>query len=133
MCIVYNDARYDISAEIYPTHNIIMRGMASWYSEFSPGIRSTTANMEYFNHDKMTCAMWDVPFGTILKVTNLENKKHIYVRVNDRGPARRLVMQGRIVDLSMGSFESIADLDRGLIRVEVEIVYIPSSKIQERT
>jgi len=100
-------------------------GIASWYAEFSPGINARTANMELFDDDRMTCAMWGVPFGTMLRITNMENTKVVYVRVNDRGPAKRLVAQGRIVDLTKGAFEKIADLKKGLIRVKIEIVTKP--------
>ncbi len=96
-------------------------GLASWYAEFSPGIRKTTANMELFDDSELTCAMWDVPFGTIIKVTNLENNKTVIVRVNDRGPAKRLVRNGRIIDLTQAAFAKIADLGEGLIQVKVEI------------
>ncbi|MFH1995853.1 MAG: septal ring lytic transglycosylase RlpA family protein [Candidatus Omnitrophota bacterium] len=117
----------DIAAAIIEVSGRQMSGLASWYAEFSPGIRKTTANMEIFDHDKMTCAMWDVPFDTILKVTNVENEKTVYVRVNDRGPARRLVKEGRVIDLTKASFEKIADLRKGLVRVRVELISSPKS------
>ncbi|MFC1577325.1 septal ring lytic transglycosylase RlpA family protein [Candidatus Omnitrophota bacterium] len=100
-------------------------GVASWYAEFSPGINKTTANMEIFDHDGMTCAIWRIPFDTILKVTNLENSKAVYVRVNDRGPAKRLVEDGRVIDLTRRSFEKIEDLDKGLAKVKVEVISHP--------
>ena len=99
-----------------------MQGLASWYAEFSPGIRKTTANMEIFDHDKLTCAIWDVPFNTKLEVTNLDNGKKVIVRVNDRGPAKRLCRKGRVIDLTMGAFRRIADLDKGLVNVRVRVL-----------
>ena len=99
-----------------------MQGVASWYADFSPGIRDTTANMEAFDHNAMTCAIWDFPFDTFLEVTNLDNGRKVRVRVNDRGPAKRLCRKGRVVDLTMASFKKIADLDEGLINVKVRIV-----------
>ncbi len=110
------------SAAMRPEVSFRKVGLASWYSEFSPGIRDTTANMERFDDSGLTCAMWDIDFNSIVKVTNLENGKSIYVRVNDRGPAKRLVEKGRIIDLTMGAFSRIADLEKGLARVKVEIV-----------
>ncbi|MEA3489161.1 MAG: septal ring lytic transglycosylase RlpA family protein [Candidatus Omnitrophota bacterium] len=101
---------------------IYLKGIASWYSEFSPGIRPTTANMEIFDHDKMTCAMWGVPFDTVVDVTNLRNGKTVTVRVNDRGPARRLCRQGRVVDLTMGAFKRIEDPEKGLAMVKLRIL-----------
>ena len=98
----------------------IYKGIASWYSEDDPGVLETTANMERFDDSEFTCAIWEVPFGTILKVTNTENNKYVYVRVNDRGPAKRLVMEGRVIDLTKKAFSRIADLEEGLVEVKIE-------------
>jgi rare lipoprotein A len=75
--------------------------------------------MEIFDDSQLTCAMWDLPFNTILKVTNLENGRSVLVRVNDRGPARRL---NRPIDLTKEAFSRIAELDKGLTDVSVEIM-----------
>jgi rare lipoprotein A len=99
--------------------SVVIKGKASWYSQRDPGVLLTTANMERFNDSQLTCAMWDMPFNTILKVTNTENGKFVLVRVNDRGPARRL---NRAIDLTKKAFTEIADLDKGLIDVSVEIM-----------
>nr|MBU1327823.1 septal ring lytic transglycosylase RlpA family protein [Candidatus Omnitrophota bacterium] len=98
---------------------IIIKGKASWYSQNDPGILLTTANMEQFDDSELTCAIWDLPFNTILKVTNLENGKSVIVRVNDRGPAKRL---NRTIDLTKQAFSKIADPDKGLADVSVEII-----------
>ncbi len=99
-----------------------LEGLASWYAEFSLGIRKTTANMEIFDHHKLTCAMWGQPFGTLIEVTNPSNGKKVIVRINDRGPAKRLCQKGRIIDLSMAAFKSIANLDKGLTKVHLRII-----------
>ena len=101
------------------TSAIVIKGKASWYSQRDPGILLTTANMEIFNDSQLTCAMWEMPFNTILKVTNLENGKSVVVRVNDRGPAKRL---NRTIDLTKTAFSRIADLEKGLAEVSVEIM-----------
>lgn len=98
---------------------MVIKGTASWYSQDDPGILETTANMEIFDDSRYTCAMWDVPFNTILKVTNLRNGRFVIVRVNDRGPARRL---NRVIDLTKSAFSQIADLEKGLAEVSVEII-----------
>ena len=108
-------------ADVGPS-SLIYKGMASWYSEEDPGVLETTADMEYFDDTRLTCAMWDVPFNTILKVTNLENGKSVFVRVNDRGPAKRLAREGRIIDLTKRAFSKIADLENGLINIKVELI-----------
>ena len=107
---------------INPLQGQPLQGLASWYSESDPGILKNTANMEIFDDQQLTCAMWDIPFNTLIRVTNLSNGKSVVVRVNDRGPARRLVSQGRIIDLSKAAFAEIADLDKGLIEIELAIV-----------
>jgi len=101
------------------TSSVIIKGKASWYSQNDAGILLTTANMETFDDSKLTCAIWDLPFNTILKVTNLENGKFVVVRVNDRGPAKRL---NRPIDLTKQAFSEIADLKKGLADVSIEIM-----------
>jgi len=100
---------------VYPNTSF---GTASWYSESDPGINRNTANGEIFDDSKKTCASWDFPFGTHLRVTHLTNGKTVVCRVNDRGPAKRL---GRVIDLTRGAFQEIAPLRVGLIPVKVEV------------
>ncbi len=94
-----------------------MIGTASWYGG-GEKLNKYTASGEVFDPEALTCAIWDVPFGTYLKVTNLDNGYWILAKVNDRGPARRL---GRLIDLSRHAFSELAPLKEGLIRVKVEI------------
>lgn len=93
-------------------------GIASFYGN-GEKLNKHTANGEVFDSSTMTCATYNYEFGTILKVTNLENKKSVIVIVNDRGPNKRL---GRVIDLTRDSFKRIANLREGLIRVKVEKV-----------
>ena len=101
---------------------IFRAGESSWYSQSDPGVLLTTANMEIFNDKELTCAIWGVPFNTLIKVTNVANGKSIVVRVNDRGPAKRLVRAGRVVDLTKRAFSRLADTNEGLIQVKLEIL-----------
>jgi rare lipoprotein A len=94
-------------------------GVASWYSRTDRGIRETTANMEKFSDKMHTCAVWNLPFNTLVRVTNLVNGKSVVVRVNDRGPAKHLVRKGRIIDLTKGAFLKIADPGDGLIPIKI--------------
>lgn len=99
---------------------------ASWYSyesclkEGSSG--RYTASGELFDHEALTCASWQYPFGTRLKVTNLQNGKSVMVTVNDRGPAKRLLKKGRVLDLSKGAFAKIAKLKSGVVQIKVEVL-----------
>lgn len=105
---------------------IVLIGRASWYSyescrkEGSNG--RITASGKRFNENDYTVAIWNFAFGTKLKVTNLSNGLSVEVVVTDRGPAKRLVRQGRIIDLSKAAFAKIADLKVGIITVKVEIL-----------
>jgi len=121
--IIFSYVSYGAYAdEAYEQLGTPSYGIASWYSEDDPGILPTTANMETFNDEELTCAIWDVPFHTLIKVTNLANGRSVIVRVNDRGPAKRLVREGRIIDLTKAAFAQIARLDEGLIEIKMEVL-----------
>lgn len=89
--------------------------IASWYGDECRG--RLMANGKPFDPDQMTCAIWDVPFGTKLRVTH--GDKSVIVVVTDRGPARRL---NRAIDLSEAAFRRLADTRNGLIEVQIERV-----------
>jgi rare lipoprotein A len=81
--------------------SFVENGEASWYG---PGFQGRkTANGERFDTNEMTAAHKTLPFGTLLKVTNLENNLYTVVRINDRGP----YIRGRIIDLSKAAKNSI--------------------------
>jgi rare lipoprotein A len=90
--------------------------MASYYGDDFHGRK--TASGEVFDQWKLTCAHRDLPFGTRLKVTNLQNKKSVIVRVNDRGPW----VSGRLIDLSYAAAKKIDMIQRGVVKVKIEIV-----------
>ena len=98
-------------------HAQVQTGLASFYSKKATGSR--TANGERLHHDSMTCAHRVLPFGTLLKVTNMENGRSVIVRVNDRGP----YVRRRIIDLSWGAANEIGMLAQGIARVTVEEAY----------
>lgn len=93
-------------------------GQASYYGNECSG--KLMANNHPFDPNQYTCASWFYPLNTLLKVTNLENNKSVIVVVTDRGPAKRLVEKGRVIDLSEASFAKIGKL--GLINVTIEKV-----------
>lgn len=99
---------------------------ASWYGTTGdttdPWKHTTTANGEHFNENALTAASWKYKFGTRVKVTNLRNGKSIIVRINDRGPSKRLCRKGRIIDLTRGSFARLAALRDGIIPIKTEVV-----------
>jgi rare lipoprotein A len=89
-------------------------GVASFYTE-----GTETANGEKIDPQALTAAHRTLPFGTMLRVTNLESGRTVTVRVNDRGP----FVRGRDVDLSYSAAESIGILDQGLAKVRLDVLH----------
>ena len=77
-----------------------------------------TANGERFDQAALTAAHKKLPFGTKVKVTNVENGKSVVVRINDRGP----FIAGRIIDLSRSAFSVIGHLDAGVLDVRIKVI-----------
>lgn len=75
-----------------------------------------TASGERFNQWALTCASRSLPFGTLVRVTNIRNGKSIVVRVNDRGP----FVKRRIIDISTAAARAIG-MD-GVARVQVDVI-----------
>ena len=71
-------------------------GLASWYGGHDGFEGKPTASGEIYDSSRMTAAHRDLPLGTVVRVTNLDNGKSVEVRVNDRGP----FIHGRVIDLS---------------------------------
>lgn len=91
-------------------------GQASYYAmkyQFKK-----TASGEKFNQHAKTAAHKKLPFGTKIKVTNVNNGKSVVVKINDRGP----FIKGRIIDLSKSAFKQIGDIDKGVINVRIEVI-----------
>lgn len=96
----------------HPTFS--QEGMASWYGSNHHG--KTTANGEAFDMNAMTAAHRSLPFGTVVRVTNLTSKRSVKVRINDRGP----YANGRIIDLSAQAARELGITDHGVARVRIE-------------
>jgi peptidoglycan lytic transglycosylase len=88
-------------------------GVASFYTE-----DEWTASGERFNTHAMTAAHPTLPFGTRLRVTNVTNGRSVVVRINDRGP----FVPGRVVDLSESAAESLGMVERGIVKVKLDVV-----------
>jgi len=88
-------------------------GLVSWYGPGFHGHR--TASGERYNMHAMTCASRDLPFGTLLELTNTANGEKAVVRVNDRGP----FMRWRILDLSYAAAKKLGFYRSGQAQVEV--------------
>ncbi|AYN02598.1 septal ring lytic transglycosylase RlpA family protein [Chryseobacterium aahli] len=89
---------------------------ASYYHDKFNGRK--TASGEIFNNSKLTAAHRTLPFGTEIKVTNLNNGEEVIVTINDRGPFH----SSRALDMSKAAFDEIGGIKKGIIPVEYEIV-----------
>lgn len=94
--------------------NYIEEGFASWYGEDFHAIK--TANNEIFDKDSNSAGHRTLPMPSIAKVTNLENGRSIYVRINDRGP----FFANRIIDLSEKASNLLDVKNKGTAKVRVE-------------
>jgi len=92
------------------------RGVASWYGKSFHG--KQTANGELFDMEALTAAHRTLPLGTVVRVVNLANGKHLHVRITDRGP----YVNSRILDLSRGAAARLGMMEGGLSVVRVQVV-----------
>jgi rare lipoprotein A len=91
-------------------------GTASWYGE--PFHGRTTASGERYDMNDLTCAHKTLPFGTRIRVQNLDNGRSVTLRVNDRGP----FVEGRIVDVSRRAAQELGMMGPGTARVRITVV-----------
>lgn len=96
-------------------------GLASWYGAKHHGKR--TASGEVFDQNKFTAAHRTLPWGSIVKVTNLANRQSVELRINDRGPYGR----GRIIDVSRAAARVLGMTRSGVARVRVELISSPEA------
>jgi rare lipoprotein A len=102
--------------ETAPAGDVFQAGIASWYGADFHGKR--TANGEIYDMYKLTAAHKTLPFHTLLEVENLDNKKRIVVRINDRGP----FLKDRILDLSYKAAQKLGCDADGVAPVRLRIV-----------
>jgi rare lipoprotein A len=95
-------------------HHWYQFGKASWYGQDFQG--RPTASGESFNMFDLTCAHRSLPLGSLVRVTNLRNRKSVVLRVNDRGP----VAEDRIIDLSYAAANLIGV--HGIAKVRLELL-----------
>ncbi|MEB3200275.1 MAG: septal ring lytic transglycosylase RlpA family protein, partial [Synechococcaceae cyanobacterium] len=94
----------------------VINGQASWYGPGFYGNR--TANGEVFRPGTLTAAHRSLPFGTRVKVTNLNNGRSTVVRINDRGPFHG----GRVLDLAHGAASQLGVIASGVAEVKIEVL-----------
>jgi rare lipoprotein A len=94
----------------------MLRGIATWYGTIFNGRK--TANGETFDMYAMTACHPTLPFGSLVKVVNLKNKRSVIVRITDRGE----LSEGRIIDLSYGAAQQLAMTEAGIAPVVLEVL-----------
>lgn len=95
-------------------------GIASWYG---PGFHGNyTANGEVYDQEGISAAHKTLPFGTVVRVVEIDTGNSVVVRVNDRGP----FVEGRIIDLSKGAARVLGIVDKGITKVGLRIIRWPA-------
>lgn len=94
----------------------LLRGIATWYGTVFHGRK--TANGETYDMNAMTACHPTLPFGSLVKVINLRNKRSVIVRINDRGD----LAAGHVIDLSKAAADRLAMTERGLAPVVLEVL-----------
>lgn len=96
-----------------PAHATPIYGLASFYKH---GV--LTANGERFDPQAFTAAHRSLPFGTLVRVENVNSGKSVVVRINDRGP----FVGKRVIDLSYAAARAVGLLDMGVGKVKLEVL-----------
>ncbi|HRX69421.1 MAG TPA: septal ring lytic transglycosylase RlpA family protein, partial [Tenuifilaceae bacterium] len=104
------------SVTLFAQSGYVQEGKASFYADKFEG--RTTASGERYSHAKSTCAHLSLPFGTLVKVTQISSGESVVVRVNDRGP----FVPNRIIDLSRSAAEKLGFISEGVTDVRIEVL-----------
>lgn len=95
-------------------------GKASYYCQRFHG--GKTASGKIYNRNHLVAAHPSYPYGTLVRVTNLENKRQVEVHIIDRGPTRAQRKKGTIIDLSGTAAEKLRMVKKGRVKVRLEVV-----------
>ena len=101
-------------------HGKIYRGIASWYGSVFNGRK--TASGETYDMNAMTACHPTLPFGSLVRVVNLRNRKSVVVRITDRGDLGS--NNHRIIDLSYAAAQKLQMTQAGLARVSLEVLSV---------
>ncbi len=102
-----------LALPLLPVSAGAQEGHASWYA-----LRSRTASGEMMNPSALTAAHRSLPFGTRVRVENLNNGRSVVVRINDRGP----FVGGRVIDVSRAAASQLGFIGSGTARVRVTAI-----------
>jgi rare lipoprotein A len=108
-------------AIIKPAPGVVQNGIASYYHDSLHG--NKTASGQIYDKNRISAAHKTLPLGTRVRITDVKTGRSLDVRINDRGP----FVKGRIIDLSRRAAQELKIIDRGVARVELEILSLPRS------
>ncbi len=94
-------------------------GKATYYSTSLAGHKM--ASGETYGPARAQAAHRTLPFGTVVRVTNLQASRSVIVRITDRGPYGK----GRIIDLSHAAAERIGLIRAGVAEVRLDVLQMP--------
>jgi rare lipoprotein A len=100
----------------------VQTGLATWYAT-----GTMTASGERFDKNAMTAAHRKLPFGSVVRVTHRKTHKSVTVRINDRGPFGRA-----IIDLSKGAATKLGIIREGVAPVRIEVLSRPAKKPKKK-
>ena len=115
------------SSKISPA---ILRGDATYLADFFHGRES--ASGEIFDQRKMVAAHRWLPFGSTVRVTNLQNGRSVNVRIVDRGPYGKNFREGTIIDLSKAAAKQLHMLRDGQVHVSVVVLSVGDGRRVDR-
>jgi len=115
-CAQHPKPRVQFPPPVVPPVGTVVTGIASWYGPGYDGNR--TSSGEVYDQNGLTAAHFDWAFGTLVRVTFLDNGKSVVVRINDRFPNHK----GRVIDLSKGAARAIGLIGPGTGQVRLEVV-----------
>jgi rare lipoprotein A len=114
LALVYD--AYGVAERSVGSSAFVQNGIASWYGREEQG--RPTADGEVFDRHEFTAASRNLPFNTIVRVTNKSNGRSVQVRINDRGPW----LHSRVLDLSEAAADTLDMKKSGTAPVEIEVV-----------
>jgi rare lipoprotein A len=95
-----------------------VKGICVYYNDKFQG--HPVASGEKYDKEALTAAHKTLPFGTMVKVTNLKNNKSVVVRVNDRGPHGG--SKAKIIEITSRAAKEIDMIKEGKAQVQIEVV-----------
>jgi rare lipoprotein A len=95
-----------------------IKGICVYYNDKFQG--HVLASGEKYDKEALTAAHKTLPFGTMVKVTNLGNNKSVVVRVNDRSP--HAGSRAKIIEITSRAAKEIDMIKKGKVEVQIEVV-----------